>query len=98
MYSALPPAKTGTGSWKAPAAPNTLKCYRIRPLCILDQEFNDPVEGSWLVPCRVVAGSEGAHFLMTFTKPAVMPDEPFYKAVELIEQEMGKLKEVLENS
>jgi hypothetical protein len=36
--------------------------------------------------------------MMTFTKPEVMPDEPFYKAVELIEQEMGKLKDVLENS
>jgi hypothetical protein len=64
----------------------------------LGQEFNDLVEGNWLVPCRVVAGSEGAHFLMTFTKPAVMPNEPFYKAVELIEREMDKLKEVLENN
>ncbi|TGE03767.1 SRPBCC family protein [Hymenobacter fodinae] len=92
------PGENGYWNMAGPRGIQHVKMRSNRELGILDQEFNDPVEGNWLVPCRVVAGSEGAHFMMTFTKPAVLADEPFYQAVELIEQEMSKLKELLEST
>jgi hypothetical protein len=96
VFSATP-GENGYWLLEGPRGTQHVKMLSDKALGILDQEFNDPEEGNWLVPCRVVAGSEGAHFMMTFTKPGVMPDEPFYKAVELIEQEISKLKEVLEH-
>ena len=97
VFSATP-GENGYWNMEGPRGTQHVKMLSNQEFGILDQEFNDPVEGNWLVPCRVVAGSEGAHFMMTFTKPAAMPDEPFYNAVKLIEQEMGKLKELLERS
>jgi hypothetical protein len=97
VFSATP-GENGYWNMEGPRGIQHVKLRANQEFGILDQEFNDPMEGNWLVPCRVVAGSAGAHFMMTFTKPEVMPDEPFYKAVELIEQEMGKLKELLEST
>lgn len=96
VFSATP-GENGYWNMEGPRGTQHVKMHSNKAFGILDQEFNDPVEGNWLVPCRVVAGSAGAHFMMSFTKPDVMPNEPFFKAVELIEQEMAKLKEVLEN-
>ncbi|MBO2007596.1 SRPBCC family protein [Hymenobacter negativus] len=97
VFSASP-GPDGYWHMKGPRGTQHVKMMSHKALGILDQEFNDPVEGNWLVPCRVVAGNEGAHFMMSFTKPAEMPEEPFYQAVALIEQEMAKLKEILEDA
>jgi hypothetical protein len=64
---------------------------------ILDHDFIDPGEGHWIVPCRVVAGSEGTHFMITFTKPEQMPDEAFKTGMKMLDEELLKLKELLEN-
>ena len=63
---------------------------------ILDHDFIDPGEGHWKVPCRVVAGNLGSHFMITFTKPEQMPDEAFEMGMKLLDEELLKLKEVLE--
>ena len=63
---------------------------------ILDHDFIDPGEGHWSVPCRVVAGNLGSHFMITFTKPEQMPDEAFEMGMTLLDEELLKLKEVLE--
>ena len=63
---------------------------------ILDHDFIDPGEGHWSVPCRVVAGNLGSHFMITFTKPEQMPDEAFEMGMKLLDEELLKLKEVLE--
>jgi len=97
VFSATP-GKDGYWLMEGPRGTQHVKMLSNKELGILDQDFNDPVEGHWMVSCRVVPGSAGAHFMMTFTKPKEMPEEPFYQAVELIEQEMLKLKEVLESS
>jgi hypothetical protein len=90
------PGENGNWQLEGPRGTQYVQMRSNQEFGILDQEFNDPVEGSWQVPCRVVAGSEGAHLMRTFTKPATLPDEPFYRAVELIELEVQKRKEVLE--
>ena len=48
------------------------------------------------VPCRVVAGSFGSHFMITFTKPEQMPDEAFEMGMKMLDKELLKLKENLE--
>jgi hypothetical protein len=63
---------------------------------ILDHDFIDPGEGHWKVPCRVVAGNLGSHFMITFTKPEQMPDEAFQMGMKMLDEELLKLKEVLE--
>ena len=63
---------------------------------ILDHDFTDPSEGYWKVPCRVVTGSLGSHFMITFTKPEQMPDEAFEMGMKMLDQELLKLKENLE--
>ena len=97
VFSATP-GPDGYWLMEGPRGTQHVKMRSNKAFGILDQDFNDPVEGHWMVPCRVVAGNEGAHFMMSFTKPAEMPDEPFYQAVELIEQEMATLKQILESS
>jgi hypothetical protein len=97
VFSATP-GENGYWNMEGPRGTQQVKMLSNKEFGILDQEFNNPLEGNWMVPCRVVAGSEGAHFMMSFTKPAAMPDEPFHKAVQLIEQEMEKLKELLEST
>ena len=96
VFSAVP-GPDGYWLMDGPRGIQQVKMLSNKEFGILDQEFRDPVEGNWMVPCRVVPGSEGAHFMMSFTKPEEMPEEPFYQAVQLIEQEMSKLKEVLES-
>lgn len=63
---------------------------------ILDHDFIDFGEGHWSVPCRVVSGNLGAHFMITFTKPEQMPDDAFEMGMKLLDEELLKLKEVLE--
>ena len=63
---------------------------------ILDHDFTDPSEGYWKVPCRVVTGSLGSHFMITFTKPEQMPNEAFEMGMKMLDQELLKLKGNLE--
>jgi hypothetical protein len=86
------------GFWlmDGPRGTSKVKIKSDKTTGILDHEFIDPGEGHWSVPCRVVAGSLGSHFMITFTKPEQMPDEAFEMGMKLLDEELLKLKEVLE--
>lgn len=81
---------------KGPRGVSKVKMYSNKVFGILDHEFIDPSEGSWLVPCRVIAGHEGAHFMISFTKPAQMPNEAFKMAMKLLDEELLALKQIIE--
>ena len=86
------------GFWlmDGPRGTSKVKMKSDKATGILDHEFIDPGEGHWSVPCRVVAGSLGSHIMITFTKPEQMPDEAFVMGMKLLDEELLKLKEVLE--
>jgi hypothetical protein len=63
---------------------------------ILDHDFIDPGEGHWIVFSRVVPGSEGSHFMITFTKPEQMPQEAFEIGMKNLDEELQQLKKILE--
>lgn len=88
--------KDGFWLMEGPRGTSKVRMKSNKALGILDHDFIDPGEGHWIVPCRVVAGSEGAHFMITFTKPAPMPDEAFVKGMRLLDEELLKIKERLE--
>jgi Polyketide cyclase / dehydrase and lipid transport len=80
-----------------PGGTSKVKMNSQKATGLLDHDFIDPGEGYWTVSCRVVEGNLGAHFMITFTKPAQMPDEAFEMGMKLLDEELLKLKEVLEN-
>ena len=86
------------GFWlmDGPRGTSMVKMKSDKTTGILDHDFIDPGEGHWSVPCRVVAGNLGSHFMITFTKPEQMPDEAFEMGMKLLDEELLKLKEVLE--
>ena len=92
-------AKQGqNGYWlmEGPRGISKVKMNSNKATGILDHDFIDPGEGHWKVPCRVVLGSEGSHLMITFTKPDQMPDKAFEMGMKLLDEELIKLKEVLE--
>ena len=86
------------GFWlmDGPSGTSKVKMNSDKATGILDHDFIDPGEGHWKVPCRVVAGSFGSHFMITFTKPEQMPDEAFEMGMKMLDKELLKLKENLE--
>lgn len=92
-------SQVGDNGWwlmEGPRGTSKVKMHGNKALGILDHEFVDPGEGHWIVPCRVVAGSEDTHFMITFTKPEPMPDEAFETGMKLLDEELQKLKEFME--
>jgi hypothetical protein len=99
-HSQCEQCKKGTdGYWlmEGPRGTSKVKMNSDQSKGILDHEFIDPQEGHWKVPARVVPGSEGAHFMITFTKPDPMPDEAFEAGMKLLDEELLQLKKRLEN-
>lgn len=92
--------KGENGYWlmDGPRGTSKVKMNGNKALGILDHTFIDPDEGHWIVPCRVVKGSEGSHFMITFTKPEQMPHEAFEMGMKLLNEELQKLKESLETN
>jgi hypothetical protein len=86
------------GWWlmEGPRGVSKVKMHSGEATGLLDHEFIDPAEGRWQAPCRVVAGSEGAHLMITFTKPAAMPGDAFAVGMQLLDEELQQLKQVLE--
>jgi hypothetical protein len=82
------------GYWlmDGPRGTSKVKMKSDKAFGILDHEFTDPSEGHWQVFARVIAGSDGAHFMITFTKPEQMPDEAFEIGMKLLDEELLKLK------
>lgn len=92
-------SQQGDNGWwlmDGPRGTSKVKLHGNKEFRILDHEFIDPGEGHWVVPCRVVAGSEGSHFMITFTKPEPMPKEAFEMGMKLLDEELLKLKEFME--
>ncbi|MBC7749365.1 MAG: SRPBCC family protein [Methylotenera sp.] len=86
------------GIWhmEGPRGTSKVKMHSDKTSGLLDHEFIDPSEGHWKVPCRVVEGSEGSHLTITFTKPEQMPDEAFETGMKMLDEELAKLKEIIE--
>jgi hypothetical protein len=72
-----------------------LKVNAVKELGVFDHVWKDP-QATWLVYSRVVPNSEGATVMMTLFQPAVMSDQQFDEAMNQMEIEMKKLKEILE--
>jgi hypothetical protein len=86
------------GYWlmEGPRGISKVKMNSDKTTGILDHDFIDPGEGHWRVSCRVVGGNLGSHFMITFTKPEQMSDEAFEIGMKLLEEELLKLKEYIE--
>ena len=94
-------SREGENDWwlmDGPRGTSRVRMNGNRSLGILDHEFIDPGEGHWTVPCRVVSANEGAHFMITFTKPVPMPDEAFEMGMKLLDEELQKLKAFIETN
>ena len=58
----------------------------------------DPREGSWAVPARIVPiGPSASVYTITLTKPEGMPTNAFMQGMTLMDDELQKLKDVLES-
>ncbi len=64
---------------------------------ILDHEFIDPKEGAWAVSARIVpAGTTDSVYMITLVRPPKMPEEAFRQGMSLVEEELQKMKCILE--
>jgi Polyketide cyclase / dehydrase and lipid transport len=90
------PGDNGCWLMKGPRGVSKVTMNSNRATGILDHDFIDPGEGHWQVPCRVVAANEGAHFMISFTKPVQMPDEAFEMGMKLLDEELLQLRNRLE--
>ena len=79
-----------------PRGTSKVKMKSTKATGILDHDFIDPGEGHWSVSSRVVKGNLGSHFMITFTKPEQMSDEAFDIGMKMLDEELAKLKEILE--
>ena len=100
IHNVISSQKGENGYWLmvGPRGTSKVKMKSNKATGILDHVFIDPSEGHWEVPCRVEADSLGSHFMMTFTKPEQMPDEAFQVGMKLLDEELQKLKEVVETN
>lgn len=65
---------------------------------VLDHDFIDSREGSWAVQVSIVPiGPLASVYTITFKKPEGMPVEAFTWGITLMENELQKLREVLES-
>jgi hypothetical protein len=62
---------------------------------ILDHDFRDP-QANWTVYSRVIPNGSGAEFMITFFQPPSFSDEFFDEQIKLVDNELAKLKEILE--
>lgn len=79
-----------------PRGTSNVKINPHKATGVLDHDFINPGKGYWKVPSRVVEWNLGSHFMITFTKPEQMPDETFEIGMKLLDEELFKLKEILE--
>jgi hypothetical protein len=91
----------GTGGWEieTPRGPGRFIPHFDAGHGVLDHEFIDPKEGSWAVPARIVAiGPVASVYMITLTKPEGMSAEAFMEGMGLMDDELQKLKDVLESN
>lgn len=62
---------------------------------ILDHTWKDP-QAIWDAYCRAVPNGDGSTVMFTLFQPPVMSDTQFDRAMQEMDVEMAKLKEILE--
>ena len=77
------------------ARPAKLRIRANAEYAILDHDFEAP-DASWSVPARVVPNGTGSEFMITFYQPPHFMDVFFDEQVSLVDKELAKLKENLE--
>lgn len=88
----------GDGDWwdmQTPMGPAKLRLREDEQCGTLDHDFNAP-DAQWTVPARVVANGSGTLFMITFFQPPPFSDAFFDEQVALVDQELAKLKELME--
>ncbi len=63
---------------------------------VIDHTRIDAAGHHWTVAARVVAAGGGAVYIVTFTKPTMVPDAEFASAMRRVDDELSALKRVLE--
>ncbi len=92
------PAETGVWDIETPRGPGRFVPHFDAKHGVLDHEFIDPREGSWAVPARIVPiGPSASVYTITLTKPEGMPTNAFMQGMTLMDDELQKLKDVLES-
>jgi uncharacterized membrane protein len=95
VRSVTPCSDTDWWDMETPRGPGRLRIMPEHAAGILDHEFRND-EAQWRVPGRVVPNGRGAEFMMTFFQPASFADEFFDQQIALVDVELAKLKEILE--
>ena len=85
----------GTFAIQTPRRAGVLRLKTERRHGILDYEFTDSKEGSWLVCGRVAPFAEGALISINFGKPPGVSDDEFNKGMTLVKEELKKLRHLL---
>jgi hypothetical protein len=80
---------------ETPIGQAKLKMLANEKFGILDHEFVAP-DASWTVPARVVPNAGGTEFMITFFQPPNFSNEFFDQQITLIDQEMNRLRKILE--
>ena len=78
-----------------PAGSAKLRIRANAEYAILDHDF-EATDASWSVPARVVPNGTGSEFMITFFQPPHFADAFFDEHVSLVDKELAKLKENLE--
>ena len=63
---------------------------------VIDHTLNDAAGHRWTVAARVVPAGGGAVYVVTFTKPTMVPDGEFTIAMRRVDDELSALKRTLE--
>ena len=73
-----------------------IKVNGAKEFGILDHTWQDP-QATWDAYCRVVSNGDGATVMFTLFQPPVMNDQQFDQAMQEMDIEMTKLKEILDH-
>jgi hypothetical protein len=97
--SSVVTVKPGSADWWALETRTGLGRLRMRSneaLGILDYDLV-ALGAQWVIPSRVVVNGEGSEFTMTFIQPPTVSKEVFEKQVGLFENDLVKLKTLMES-
>jgi len=93
--------KPGSGGFweiETPTDPAKFKLVGDGTSGVIDTTFVFGNGDSWTFPGRVVDAGSGSVFVTVYTKPAAMADDQFKKSMQQVDEELAKLKEILEQS
>lgn len=90
-------ARPAGGRWllDTPAGELAFRFAPSNSLGVLDHFIGEPGDEVY-VPARVIANGEGSELLLTLFQTPAMPDSAFAADARLVEQDLAKLKRLLE--